>query len=221
VSPWPPAEQLRQEKEALGFFLTGHPLDRYREVISMFTNAALRSVRDREAGERLVVSGIVSSVKFILDRNQRTMAFVTLEDKDGQAEVVAFSDVVEKSRPLLETDNVVIVDGKVSRRGGGEGKLLVDNIVGVSDDHFPRIKELHCTIDVQTIGEDKVTDLKSILEKREGGARLFFHVKENGQRPYVIRSRGQGVHLDYEVVAHLTKTIGTENLRAVPAGIGP
>jgi DNA polymerase-3 subunit alpha len=220
VEPWSAQEQLKLEKEALGFFLTGHPLDRFKDVICMMCNSTSRAIKEAPNGERAVIGGLVISVKMILDRNQRQMAFVTLEDREGQAEVVVFSDVLEKSRPLIVEDRVLLVEGKVSKRNGGEGKVLVNTVVPVDADAFPASREVHFTIDLDRVGEEFVGELKSLLAKHEGDAKIFFHVKEGKKRTCVIRSRSQGVKLDYDLVSTLCDSIGADNIRVVPAAMG-
>jgi DNA polymerase-3 subunit alpha len=148
------------------------------------------------------------------------MAFVTLEDRDGQTEVVLFSDVLEKSRRFIVADSVVLVEGKVSKRNGGEGKVLVDTVVPVDGEVFPVAKEVHFTIDLDRVGEDKVGELKRLLARHSGESKVFFHVKEGERRSCVIRSRSLGVKLDYELVSTLSESIGVDNIRVVPAALG-
>jgi DNA polymerase-3 subunit alpha len=220
VEPWSAQEQLRREKEALGFFLSGHPLDRFRDLITMIRTTSSRELRDLPAGERAVIGGLVTAVKFATDRNQRQMAFVTLEDPEGQAEAVLFSDVLEKSRRFIAENSVVVVEGRVSRRNGGEGKVLVNTALAVGDDVGPAWKEVHVTLDLDTVYEERVEQMKRVLFDHEGDSRVFFHVREAGRRAYVIRARRAGVRVDPALVAGLSASIGAHNVRLVPAGLG-
>lgn len=223
LDPWAAQEQLQKEKEALGFFLTGHPLDRYRDLITMIRTASSRDLRDMPAGERAVVGGLVIAVKFATDRNQRQMAFVTLEDPEGQAEVVMFSDVLEKARRFIVENSVVVVEGRVSRRNGGDGKVLVNTVLPVeADGTGPQTpyKEVHVTLDLDALGEEKVLDIKRVLSEHNGDSRVFFHVREGGRRAYLIRARSQGVRVDSALVSGLSASIGAENVRLVPVGLG-
>jgi DNA polymerase-3 subunit alpha len=220
VEPWPAQEQLQKEKEALGFFLTGHPLDRFRDLIQMIRTTSSKELQDMPAGERAVLGGLVTAVKFTTDRNQRQMAFVTLEDTDGQAEVVMFSDVLEKSRRFVVENNVVVVEGRVSRRAGGDGKVLVNTLLPVGVDPGPAWKEVHVTLDLDSLPESTIESMKQVLFAHAGDSRVFFHVKEAGRRAYVIRARSQGVRVDPALVSGLSASIGARNVRLVPAGLG-
>ncbi|HEX6791210.1 MAG TPA: DNA polymerase III subunit alpha [Candidatus Krumholzibacteria bacterium] len=220
IEAWPPQEQLQKEKEALGFFMSGHPLDRFRDLIMMIRTTSSKEVLDMPAGERAVLGGLVSAVKFTNDRNGRQMAFVTIEDPEGQAEVIMFSDVLEKARRFVAENNVVIVEGRVSRRTGGEGKVLVNTLLPVGSDPGPAWKEVHVTLDLDNVPEATIENMKQVLFAHTGDSRVFFHVKEAGRRAYVIRARSQGVRVDPALVSGLSASIGARNVRLIPAGLG-
>ena len=217
---WPAQEQLQKEKESLGFFLSGHPLDRFRDLIMMIRTTSSKEVQHMPAGERAVLGGLVAAVKYTTDRNQRQMAFVTIEDPEGQAEVVMFSDVLEKSRRFVTENNVVVVEGRVSRRTGGEGKVLVNTLLPVGAEPGPAWKEVHVTLDLDAVPEATIEDMKRVLFAHTGESRVFFHVREAGRRTYVIRARSQGVRVDPALVSGLSASIGASNVRLVPVGLG-
>ncbi len=213
-------DQLQKEKESLGFFLTGHPLDRYRDLITMIRTTSSKELKDLPAGERALLGGLVTVVKMTTDRNQRPMAFVTIEDPEGLAEVVMFADVLEKSRRFVAENSVVLVDGRVSRRNGGDGKVLVNSVMPIGDEGGPTWREVHVTIDLDQMGEERVDDLKRTLTGHAGDARVFFHVREGGRRAYVIRARSQGVRVDTALLSGLASSVGASNIRLVAAGMG-
>jgi DNA polymerase-3 subunit alpha len=217
---WPAQEQLQKEKEALGLFLSGHPLDRFRDLILMMRTTSSKELVDMPAGERAVLGGLVTAVKFTMDRNQRQMAFVTIEDPEGQAEVVMFSDVLEKARRFVVENNVVVVEGRVSRRAGGDGKVLVNTVLPVGNEPGPAWKEVHVTLDLDATPDATIEDMKRVLFEHSGDSRVFFHVREQGKRAYVIRARSQGVRVDTALVSGLSASIGARNVRLVPAGLG-
>ncbi|HEU4928568.1 MAG TPA: DNA polymerase III subunit alpha, partial [Candidatus Krumholzibacteria bacterium] len=219
VEPWSAQDQLQKEKESLGFFLSGHPLDRYRDLITMIRTTSSKDLKDMPGGERVLIGGLVTGIKLTTDRNQRPMAFVTIEDPEGQAEVVMFSDVLEKSRRFVAENSIILVDGRVSRRNSGEAKVLVNSVLPVSDDAPPAWREVHVTIDLDQMGEDRVDDLKRALSEHTGDARVFFHVHEGGRRAYVIRARSQGVRVDSALVSGLAASVGASNVRLVAAGM--
>lgn len=219
IEAWPAQEQLQKEKEALGLFLSGHPLDRFKDLIMMIRTTSSKELLDMAANERAVIGGLITAVKLTMDRNQRQMAFVTIEDPEGQAEVVMFSDVLEKSRRFVAENNVVVVEGRVSRRAGGEGKVLVNTLLSVGEPG-PAWKEVHVTLDLDATPETTIDEMKKVLFAHTGDSRVFFHVREQGKSAYVIRARSQGVRVDTALVSGLSASIGARNVRLIPAGLG-
>jgi hypothetical protein len=128
--------------------------------------------------------------------------------------------VLEKSRGFVTENNVVVVEGRVSRRNGGDSKVLVNTVLAVGEEQTPAWKEVHVTIDLDRMGEEKVDELKTVLGSHTGDSRVFFHIHESGRRSYVIRARSQGVLVDPDLVSGLSASIGASNVRLVPAGIG-
>jgi DNA polymerase-3 subunit alpha len=218
--PWPAREELRHEKEALGFFLTGHPLEKYKSVLSMMSDASSKDIKASANGREAVFGGLVVNVKHTLDRRQNQMAFVTVEDREGQAEAVVFASVLEKARAHIHEDAVVLLKGRISNRNGGEGKLLVDSVTPVSEEHFPTSKEVHVTLDLGALSEDKLSELKQLAAAKTGEAKLYFHLRDGGRCTHVIASRAPGVKPDYEFVTRLGAAVGPDNIRLIPAS-GP
>ena len=215
--PWSKRDELSHEKEALGFFLTGHPLEKYKAVLSMMSSATSKDIKASSNGKEAVFGGLVITIKQILDKKQNQMAFVTVEDRDGQAEAIVFASVLEKARHHFHEDGVVLLKGKISNRNGGEGKLLVDTVTAVSEDRFPASKEVHLTLDLLALGEEKLSEIKGLLAEKSGEAKLYFHLKEDGRCTHVIAARSQGVKLDYDLVTQLSDAVGPENIRLIPA----
>ncbi len=123
----------------------------------MIRTTVSKDLRDMPAGERAVLGGMVTAVKFATDRNQRQMAFVTIEDPEGQTEVVMFSDVLEKARRFVVENTVVVVEGRVSRRNGGDGKVLVNMVLPVESEAGAQTsyREVHVTLDLDVARRGK------------------------------------------------------------------
>ena len=194
--PWPQRELLRIEKEALGMFFSGHPLDEFREVAERKGAVALADLGDwaREGakGERKVtVIGVVGEVREIQTRGGRQMAFAALEDLSGSAELVIFADPFSASRELLDGGAVVAATGTVDR-SRGEPKVLVDTL---SDPHqladraaqaARAARTLHLRID-SAVPDDRLIDLRERCIAERGDLELFIHCM-GGDREWVIRA---------------------------------
>ena len=214
---WSKREELGREKEALGFFLTGHPLEKFKSILAMMSSTTSKDIKSTSNGKEAVFGGLVVGLSQKTDRKNNPMAFVTIEDREGQAEAILFSDVLDKARQHIQEDGVVLLRGKISNRNGGEGKLLVSSVTPVSEEKFPSSKEVYVTLDLETLGQEKVEELKGLLSAHTGDVKLYFQLKEGGRRTHVIKARSQGVKLDYDLVTQLSATVGPENIRVIPS----
>lgn len=137
-------ERLQWERELLGLYLSAHPLDRYDAFFEEQTVplASLRPEHDRKA---VTVGGVISTVRQIQTKNGAKMAFVGLEDKSGEGEVVVFPSLFEEIGTRLVQDEVVKVEGKISstdRQGNslGEAKIIADTFIFVSGEELDNYK---------------------------------------------------------------------------------
>ena len=128
---FPVRELLNQEKEVVGFYLTGHPLAAYRGFIERKGLPQIRAVLNDGAykdGARVSVVGIIAAKQLKTTKNDSTMAFITLEDGSGQLEALVFPKTLETYRELVQTDVVVLISGKISIREEEAPKLLCDTL---------------------------------------------------------------------------------------------
>ncbi|MDH3745383.1 MAG: DNA polymerase III subunit alpha [Acidobacteriota bacterium] len=135
LSPWSDADRLRYEKEALSFYLTGNPLDEYREELSRLTTHTSPAALDGVEGP-ITLGGLVSSVRRTKIKNGRNagryMGRFTLEDLEGRIPVAVFADNMARFDHLLQEETVVLVKGIVRDRGS-EPEMTAEEIVLLED----------------------------------------------------------------------------------------
>jgi len=112
VNPWNKETILRGEKETLGFYLSGHPLEQYARELAILATP-IRDLRP-EKNRRISIAGLIVNTRTLLTRKGDRMAFLTLEDQTGRQEVAVFSDAYHAKRDLLVKDNLVVIEGEVS-----------------------------------------------------------------------------------------------------------
>ena len=137
---YPARAKLKMEKEASGVYMTGHPLDDYLDIISRMPYTAAQITEIDENGEQpdldgvfVDLGGMLTEVKEKATKKGDYMAFVTLEDMTGQIECLVFPRVFEKYRLLLNTDEAVVISGKISMREDEAAKLIADRIVRIDE----------------------------------------------------------------------------------------
>jgi len=117
--PWSDAERLAHEKAALGFYLSGHPFHAFAAELAPLVRTPLASLAPRS--ERFLIAGIVTALRVQTGRRGK-MAFVTLDDGKGSAEVVVYNEVFDQARALLREDQLVIVEVRVLQRVTEDGE---------------------------------------------------------------------------------------------------
>ena len=137
----PPGVKLQMEKEAAGVYMSGHPLDEYREILDKIPFTTAKLAEDEGTGEdareldgRFVdMGGILTEVKGKATKKGDFMAFVTLEDMAGQIECLVFPRVYERYAPLLQEDAAVVISGKISVREEEAPKLLAERVSRIEE----------------------------------------------------------------------------------------
>ncbi len=145
------AELMTMEKETTGLYLTGHPMDQYRELvrrrgavpIGAITSDFAREEGDQDFrdGQRVTVAGIVANYKTRTTRNNTLMAYVNLEDDTGGMELLCFSRVMDESGGYIRDNSALLVEGRISVRDEKEPQIMVDSIRPLSDLGDPEKRE--------------------------------------------------------------------------------
>ena len=133
VRNWPKRERLKQEKAALGFYVSGHPLDSYSSEMKLLatTTAKLKEGTHAEKNKVSLI-GIVVNNTVRLNQSNEKFAIVTLEDTRGTIEIPVFASVYEKVEELLESDEPLLISGRVKFRDEEVG-MFVDNVRRLSE----------------------------------------------------------------------------------------
>ncbi|MBF0626826.1 MAG: DNA polymerase III subunit alpha [Magnetococcales bacterium] len=173
VPEWDLDEQLTCEKEAIGFYITGHPAQKdaaeLKEYgIAPIARAKLQRGRGGESQPPKVrVAGVIAERKLHRTRKGDRMAFVTLEDLEDQIEVVVFADVYAGCQTLLEGDGVVIIEGNLET-GEDEPKITAERIFDLNALRRDGCRELLIQADALTLTPGVTTRLKEILQRYHG-----------------------------------------------------
>ncbi|MCH7879214.1 MAG: DNA polymerase III subunit alpha, partial [candidate division Zixibacteria bacterium] len=133
VEEFNPTDLLSREKETLGFYVTGHPLDRYRTLISQFRVTQIDKLPQAPDNSEVRVAGIFSAISVKVDKRGNQMAFATLEDFTGATELVCFSDCYEKSKALISLGRLALVIGRLTTKEGEAPKILANEIVALEE----------------------------------------------------------------------------------------
>ncbi len=185
---WSESEKLSNEKAVLGFYVSGHPLLKYENEINSFATLHLGDVEGVKSGT-VRAGGIIAAVKKKIDKNNRTMAFMTLEDFTGKAECVVFSSLYKKHEELLKPESMVFVEGN-GEVSGDTIKIVANDIIAMDKVREKFAKRVFFLLNSDEIDEGKMTTLRQVMEKNKGNCNCYFNVigKEFAeQQVYVSR----------------------------------
>ncbi len=221
VGEYDKEQLLSFEKEVLGVYISGHPLEKYeamwRKNISAVTadfmldeETGVSRVKD---GEKVVVGGMLTAKTIKHTKTGKTMAFVTLEDLVGTVEVVIFPRDYENNRNMLEEDSKVFIQGRVSTEDDRPSKLICERVQAFED--VPRELWIQFA-DLETFqnGEQALHD---ILRTSDGRDRVMIYLKK--QRAVKRLTGNWDIHIDEDLVAKIGSRFGAENVKVVEKSI--
>ena len=182
AAPWSEAEQLSYEKEALGFYLSGHPIDRLGPELQ---RAGIRRIEELVgAGTAVPVAGIISHIRSLTTRKGTPMAVITLEDRGGSLEVVVFPEAFARYNTLIAADKLVVVRGKLDK-DEESARLLATEIQSVEAVLESAGREM--AIHLASPPHDRATleALAEVFGRHQGTGRVAFQIELRTQMPQV------------------------------------
>ncbi|MBU4258424.1 MAG: DNA polymerase III subunit alpha, partial [Proteobacteria bacterium] len=175
MDEWDERQLLAFEKEALGFYITGHPLTKFEDLLDKFTNANTISLKEKNDGEIVRIGGIIINIKTIKTKKGDLMAFVTLEDQHGAVEIIIFSLAYTAVQELLVEDNTVIIHGQV-KRDENSVKILADTVVPIEKTEETWTASIHFNLNKNKTGKDLLLRLNDILKRYPGSCYAYIHL---------------------------------------------
>jgi DNA polymerase-3 subunit alpha len=180
-------EQMVWEREVLGLYLSGHPLDRYASQLERFADSRVVDLSSRleEGSERVILGGLVTGLRIIAikrnGRNQgRKMAAFQLEDPGGSVRAVVFPDTYDRVHRLLEDDRPVLATA--SLKGEGDAvELTIEELVALDTVEQKQATALRIVLDLERLDEQWLEDLREFLLEHSGDLPLRFELQRKGR----------------------------------------
>ena len=180
-------ERLMWERELLGLYISAHPLDRYETYLSEQTQPLTQLVPEYDS-RMMTVGGIISTVRTIVTKSGSKMAFVGIEDKFGEGEIIVFPNLYEKVGAKLVQDAVIRVSGKNSARDrdgnlGNESKLIADDIIVITDNDINGYESTGRKMDAPKISSAVKKERREAYRNQKNGASPKSAVKNDTAKP--------------------------------------
>jgi DNA polymerase-3 subunit alpha len=187
VEAWSEMERLNKEKEVVGFYISGHPLDQYRIEMNHLVTCKLSELSDPKWREKeIFVGGIVTEVQIKQAKNGNYFTIFRLEDYESSTQLALFGSDHAKFSGFAQVNSFLFIKGKMQKRWGNEDQyeLKVQNIELLSEVRGKAIKNIHLQVDLQFLTERLVAELETLLQVHKGATPLrmtLFDSKENIQ----------------------------------------
>lgn len=212
---WDEKCKLSLEKETLGFYVSGHPLDRFRFVMDSYGTVDTVSIHEAPNQSPVRIGGTVQTAKVIRTRKGDQMAFVNLEDMQGTVEVTVFASVYEQVAGILYEDSPVMVEGIVEAVENG-AKILAEKITLMEKAHETWPIEVHLGFKADIFASKTLENLRDILRKYPGNSKTYMHITIPDETETVIEL-GDGFSLapDTALKDELTVFSGSEAISVI------
>ncbi len=185
IDEWVDDEKLRREKESLGFYITGHPLDGFADVINKFattTTQDLVAIKDKSV---VRLAGLVNSMRIKRTRRGEKMAVINVEDKKGFTEVVVFPDVFARCATLLNDDRPLLITGE-AEVGDNLVKIMAQEIVALETVKQKLIKSIVIPVSQEGLTRSSLMKLRDIIFRYPGECRLKFRINLDGDKKATV-----------------------------------
>jgi DNA polymerase-3 subunit alpha len=216
VTPWPEPQMLAYEKEVLGFYVTSNPLSHHAEIIDLYSTLDTSQLANYTQDKQVVIGGVISKIRYHITQKGRNagakMAVFTLEDLQGQVEVIMFSDVLNKFAELLLKDTIVFVKGKLDYRREKPNIIAVE-LITLDQVREKLAAKVKIRLNAKDITKEKVAAIKSICQHHRGQSPVYVAVKTDKGRVYATADRELSVNPDLEFCRKMRQLIGEENFQ--------
>jgi len=217
-----PADMMSMEKETTGVYISGHPMDDYRQYLKGTNVVSIGSLLSEESTYRddqiVSVAGIVQNLKMKTTRNNSMMAYVTVEDDTGSIEMLAFSNVLGEHGGYLRENSAVVITGRLSIRDDKDPQIVINRARPITDySEMPPITNhiskpqttqpfgtLYLRLDSES--DPRYRKIKAILNMFPGDRSCVLFFADTRQR------RGTHTSFDSRMIDELTDVLGSENV---------
>jgi DNA polymerase-3 subunit alpha len=217
---WPERERLALEKQALGFYITGHPLARYADDVKRYATHTCSSLANAKGFEKVAVAGIVTGWRERITKTGKKIAFASLEDLTGTRDCVIYDDVVQKYEALLKGDEPVLIRGMVrlAEKFGQEAaqaeasepspEIKVDEVSRLADVRAAKATRVELRLTAEQASAERLAELKALLAKHPGGcvASLTLVVPNTAEARVALKSTR--VSPDDDLLAAIDRLFG-------------
>ncbi len=212
---WNLQTKLSFEKETLGMYISGHPLDKYKNIIPLLNPVSSSELSELQNGEMVKMVGTLVKLGRKKDKQGKPYAQPVFDDYDGEFQTIIFSSLFTEKAAILEKEDCFYIEGRVSKDDeASEVRIIVDNIRPLKELMDMKVRSMVLKIDTMSQTPDIADNLWEIIEKYRGDVPLFFEIR-SPRGVYRMRSKNMSVNPDMELVRRLQEVLGHRSVKLV------
>ncbi len=214
IEEWTEEELLNAEKEALGFFVTGHPVSRYKDYLRAIGTESISSLDSVLDGSEVGLAGIITALKKTITKTRsETMAICTLEDEEGIVECIAFPEVYRSHSDILAKNNLVYIKGTVDRSEKGT-KVLIKEVHNIEDVLINRPYRVELTVAEPFVSDENLQRAKRVFERFKGESPVYIRLNLQQWQTLMITEYNVIPHV--ELIDELNNLPGCTGVKLLP-----
>jgi DNA polymerase III subunit alpha len=219
IPDWDEHDRLTAEKEILGFFISGHPLEKYKDKLNDLRALSIQEIgamtKSTGKEETIATAGIIANVRVLKSKRGDFYAQATLEDMSGSIDMIVFPEAYKKLSEKVKLEVPVLVRAGVRIEEGANPKITAAEIISLEDAKIPLPRAIRVRIPLETAGETTVDDLFALFTERKGEARVLFDVERSGDFMVVMEAEGYNVLPDRNFIARVEQLCGRGSVRVI------
>ncbi|WP_372964095.1 DNA polymerase III subunit alpha [Marinobacter sp.] len=215
VREWPEKQRLKGEKDTLGIYLTGHPFDEYEREVRRFVRSSISDLKPNKSPQR--VAGLVVAQRTMKTRTGSTMCFITLDDRSARIEATLFSEAFFENKELLQSDQVIVVEGQVSHDDySGQMKMRVSSVMDVATARQQFSRGIRLALHADQLQNGLLDKLDDTLRPfRNDGSPVWIEYSSAEARTRIELGESWRVQPDDNLLFELKHLVGDQSVELV------
>jgi DNA polymerase-3 subunit alpha len=209
--PWSEKERLTREREVIGFYVTGHPLQKYETEYNSFAGFRMGETENLQDMQNVKACGVITDLRIKIDRAGKTMAFFTIDDFSGSCECLMFSKVYGDYGKFLREEEPVFILGDLES-SGDTVKIHVNKVLPMDIARKELAQSVKIIVDKEKNSVEKLSALKSILQKYDGKLPVFIQLNNNGSRGKMYSLEQYRVSLTEKFIQDVRHLLGNDSI---------
>jgi len=215
---WDEHTRLAAEKEILGFFITGHPLEKYKDKLEDFralTTEDICALKNSTGKDEIFAGGVICNLRVLKSKKGEYYAQANLEDMLGSVEMLVFPEAFRRLQDKVKLEVPVLIKGGVRIEEGANPKLTVSEITPLEEARPKLPRSLRIRIPLETATDSTVQALHNLFIERKGDSKVLFDVERQGDFMVVMEAEGYNVQPDRNFIARVEELCGRGAVRVI------